>query len=321
MAPVSLYSAQVSRIAKGSLPQPVHFVMVHGFLSHGGSLTSLARRLHKFCAADDTLQPVVFFAVDCRNHGRSPHTKTHTLDDMVADLHKWLDHSVHVVPGVPAGSEGGPAKVIAIGHSMGSLVWTKYMMDRLNGNEHRVSVAALISLDMPPLTNALFPSPLRGLLWNYMELMKKVNLSAIRDMRTARAEFTRCGIHDKEVQGFFTTNLKIDRGGSAPQTETSWRCNLPVLTESLREGAIFMPEALTSVTPRRKIDVPVLSIMGGRSAISKCKHLGGLWSTCATTTEEFILPKAGHNICYDDLDGTASLIESFIKKLSLVPAS
>lgn len=45
-------------------------------------------------------------AVDARNHGESPHTRTHTYEDLAQDIHDFLQGR-----GIP--------KAVVIGHSMG----------------------------------------------------------------------------------------------------------------------------------------------------------------------------------------------------------
>ncbi|SCU66750.1 Alpha/beta hydrolase family, putative [Trypanosoma equiperdum] len=322
-APVKLHSTRVSNTARVSSPEnPVHFIFLHGFLSHGGSLMSLARRLHECLATERMAASVEAIVVDSRNHGRSPHTSTHTLEDMVADLREWLHWHGYVVAGKRAEGNLMTPRIIAVGHSMGTLTWAKYLLDHRHGDVHRAPVAGFVSLDMPPLTKSLFPSSLRNLLHEYIDYMRRVRLSAITDMRSAHEEFNRCGIRDRRLQGFLTTNLQIIRKSGGAPPDVSWRCNLPVLDENLRNGSIFLTDADARVCARGEIDVPILSILGAESEVGRHKRLQGLWKGCSiATTEEHILPKAGHNVFYDDLSGTTSLIAGFARRLETLQTS
>ncbi|KEG09537.1 abhydrolase domain-containing protein 11 [Trypanosoma grayi] len=320
-SPVRLHSSKVSAPASLQQLPPIHFILLHGFLSHGNSFLSLAQQLQKQCAAELPGQRVEAFTIDCRNHGRSPHTLTHRLDELVLDLQAWLKHESY-----DSAHSAAPPTVVAVGHSMGALTWTKYLMDqqqqqpkRQHDAERRaqVAIAGLVSLDMPPLTKRLLPPSLEAELHEYIHLMKSVNLSAIKDMRSAEVEFVRCGIEDKRVRGFFTTNLNIVRTGSRANPRVSWRCNIPVLEESLRQRSVFLPDAFPQLCARCRIEVPVLSILGGASPVGGSNKYRGLWPNCATVVEEHVLPNAGHNLFYDDVEGTVRLVVGFARRLGI----
>jgi len=74
-------------------------VLLHGLFGSSRNWQSIAQELSD--------QRTVY-SLDQRNHGNSPHTDSHSLYDMVADLHRW--HNDHL-----------SNKAIYVGHSMGGL--------------------------------------------------------------------------------------------------------------------------------------------------------------------------------------------------------
>lgn len=97
-------------------------VMLHGLFGSGRNFASLA----------ESLKPEAqVFACDARNHGRSPHTPTHTLDDLVLDLAEFLREQKIDQP-------------VLLGHSMGGLTAMAY------ARKMPETVRGLIVLDIAP---------------------------------------------------------------------------------------------------------------------------------------------------------------------------
>ena len=97
-------------------------VMLHGLFGSARNLASLAQGI--------TAEAQVF-AYDARNHGRSMHTPTHTLDDLTRDLAEFL-HGQQI------------SQPVLLGHSMGGLTAMAY------AHEKPEAVRALIVLDIAP---------------------------------------------------------------------------------------------------------------------------------------------------------------------------
>ncbi|GET89515.1 hypothetical protein, conserved [Leishmania tarentolae] len=298
MAAVPLYAVQTP--SKVLLPgfvrkaAPIFFVVMHGFLAHSGAMNSFVVMLRNAIDAhnravlesnDQTSAALPFHitALDARNHGLSPHTSTHSIENLVEDLSYYLAHDFpRTVSRVSEawmsdGSNnhcGGGARpcVVAIGHSMGSITWTQYLMDRyfpsparnenVQGSESPPTAAAspsnnvscapqssldvkgLVSLDLPPIVRSNRTAKLTNELIDIMEHMKAVNLSAISDLRSGQEEFYRCGMHDIRVRGLCTTNLALQPDPNDPTRRVArWKCNVPVLEASIRSGQIFLPDS------------------------------------------------------------------------------
>ena len=75
-------------------------LILHGLFGSSQNWASIGRRL-------GSLGRVT--ALDLRNHGRSPHAPSHSLEDCVGDLREWIGEHAR-----------GPVRLI--GHSMGGLV-------------------------------------------------------------------------------------------------------------------------------------------------------------------------------------------------------
>jgi pimeloyl-ACP methyl ester carboxylesterase len=71
------------------------------------------------------------FALDLRNHGDSPHSDSHTLEDLIGDLETWLKENLDENP-------------ILLGHSMGGSAAMGYSL------EHPRAVRGLIVVDIAP---------------------------------------------------------------------------------------------------------------------------------------------------------------------------
>nr|CCM16438.1 hypothetical protein, conserved [Leishmania guyanensis] len=298
MASVPLHAVQTP--SKVLLPgfakkaPPVFFVVLHGFLAHSGAMNSFVLMLrnaidehnHAVLETNDQTSktlPFHIITLDARNHGLSPHTATHNLENLVEDLSHYLENdfprTVSRLSGawMSDGSDHGHddvarPRVVAIGHSMGSITWTRYLMDRYlssfakgekgqglegpsiadpspsknvaSAAQSSLEVKGLVSLDLPPIVRSHKTAKLTNELIDIIEHMKAVNLDAISDLRSGQEEFYRCGIHDIRVRGLCTTNLRLQLDPSDPMRHVaSWKCNVPVLEHSIRSGELFLPDS------------------------------------------------------------------------------
>ncbi|KAH9598484.1 hypothetical protein LSM04_000544 [Trypanosoma melophagium] len=212
-----------------------------------------------------------------------------------------------------------PSTILAVGHSMGSLVWTKFLMAQKDDPERqgRPFVSVLVSLDMPPLTGSLFPSSMENEVSEYMDLMKKVDLSIIRDMRSAKEEFSRCGINDQRVRDFFSTNIHIVRAKDNVESSALWKCNIPVLEEALQRRSLFSSDTCIKSCTYSKIRVPIPSVLGRLSPMGEDTKYHGLWNKSAVNVNEHVLQDASHILYYDKLEETTRLIEDFVRGLDI----
>ena len=156
------------------------------------------------------------FALDLRNHGRSPHADTMSYGEMVTDVLGWLDAN-------------GIERATFLGHSMGGKVAMALAC------HHSPRVEKLIVVDIAP----------KNYYWvghrASFAAMNELNLSNLRSRGEAEMRFE-ARVPNWALRKFLTTNIERSREGA-----WSWQINLPVITaalplleqNSLQPGDIF----------------------------------------------------------------------------------
>jgi esterase len=200
-------------------------VILHGLLGSARNWTSIAKELA-------TTHRV--FALDLRNHGRSPWADTMSFDEMAGDVAAFI--GAHDLS--PAG---------VIGHSLGGKVAMRLALMRAD------LVERLVVVDVAPVAYGHSFAP-------FVEAMRAVDLAAVQ--RRAEADLQLEGaIGDAAIRNFLLQNLvKTDAG-------FAWRVNLEAL-------AANMPELVGFPTPGAGSTYhgPTLFIAGGRSPYIEAEH-------------------------------------------------
>ena len=143
------------------------------------------------------------WALDLRNHGRSPHEAEMSYEAMVADVLAWLDGQ-------------GIAKATLMGHSMGGKV------AMLLACRHPERVERLVVVDIAPkdYNSAAHRSEFAA--------MNELDLRTLQSRGEAELRFE-ARVGDWAMRKFLSTNLERD-----VETGTwRWLVNLPVLTAAL----------------------------------------------------------------------------------------
>jgi esterase len=97
-------------------------IILHGLLGSADNWRSMSRRLGAHYKV---------FAVDLRNHGRSPHSDTFDYDVMTADLREFMEQQAL-------------RRVMFLGHSMGGKVAMQFAID------YSEQVDRLVIVDIAP---------------------------------------------------------------------------------------------------------------------------------------------------------------------------
>jgi esterase len=196
-------------------------ILLHGLLGSSRNWqttgTDLADRFH-------------VFALDLRNHGRSPHDPVMTYSAMMDDVTGWMDAQA-----IPRAS--------LLGHSMGGKV------AMLLACRQPQRVERLIVVDIAP------KSYLSAAHRAEFAAMNELNLAMLRSRAEAEMRFE-ARIPDWAMRKFLTTNLEREEGGAG---EWQWIVNLPVLTSSLAELE------KTPLIPEDVFAGPTHFITGGKS--------------------------------------------------------
>lgn len=192
-------------------------IILHGLLGSLDNWQTLAR---------EYAEHYQVFWLDERNHGRSPHTDTHTYPELAEDLKEFMQQhqieSAHL-----------------LGHSMGGKVVMQFALT------YPDKVKSLIVADMgmkqyrahhDEIFNALF----------------RMDLSAI-EKRTDAQEQLEPFIEDKGVRQFLLKSLERTEDGNY-----EWKFNLQVLYDEY-------PNILKPIESDTVFEKPVLFIHGGNS--------------------------------------------------------
>jgi pimeloyl-ACP methyl ester carboxylesterase len=142
------------------------------------------------------------FALDLRNHGRSPHADSMTYPELVDDVLAWM--TAHEVP-----------RATLLGHSMGG----KTAM--LLACRHAARVEELIVVDIAPKDYSWVAHRTN------FAAMNELNLADLRSRADAELRLE-ARVRDWGMRKFLTTNLEQDSAGA-----WRWTINLPALTTAI----------------------------------------------------------------------------------------
>lgn len=197
------------------------------------------------------------FALDARNHGKSPHNAKMTYEAMADDIIAWMDAQ-------------GMAKAVMVGHSMGG----KTAM--LLACSHPERVERLVVVDIAP----------KDYYWaaqrSEFAAMNELDLPSLQSRAEAELRFE-ARVPDLGMRKFLATNLEQLKPGG-----WRWVINLPVLSESLP----LLEKS--SLQPQDVFAGPTLFIAGGRSSYIQSDDHAGIRQHFPAARIETIAD-SGHN--------------------------
>ncbi len=197
------------------------------------------------------------YALDLRNHGRSPHAPEMDYPTLAADVLAWLD--AHQL-----------GQVHLVGHSMGG----KTAMVLATAHPERVARLTVVDIAPKDYHSAGHRSEFAA--------MNELDLRTLQSRAEAELRFE-ARVSDWAMRKFLTTNL--ERG---EDQAWRWTVNLPVLT-----AALPMLEA-NPLAPEDTFAGPTHFILGGRSRyVESADHpaIARHFPAARLTT----LAEAGHN--------------------------
>jgi pimeloyl-ACP methyl ester carboxylesterase len=178
----------LNMISHGEATDKPGLLIAHGLYGSGRNWGVIAKRL------SDQRQVV---AVDMRNHGLSDWNKTHSYDDLSADLTEVLEHL------------DGPFDVM--GHSMGG------------------KAAMVLALKRPDLVNRLIVADIAPVAYGhsqlqYIKAMQAVDLSGV-NKRSDAGTLLAPLVDDSALVSFFLQSLDIK--------DKRWTLNLEILEQEM----------------------------------------------------------------------------------------
>jgi esterase len=194
-------------------------VILHGLLGSSRNWQS---------AGADLAATFHVFALDLRNHGRSPQADLMTYDTMVDDVLDWLETQ-------------GLARATLLGHSLGGKVAMRLAC------QHPDRVNQLVVVDIAPRD---YPAHADRAEFSAMHALPLDHLKTRGDAE----RFFEPRVPDWAMRKFLATNLD-----QAPDGQWRWMINLPGLTAAL-------PELVKNpLEPGDRFAGPARFIVGGRS--------------------------------------------------------
>ena len=231
----------------GGAGKPVMLVL-HGLLGSSRNWQTTGR---------DLAEHYHVFALDARNHGRSPHAPDMSIELMAADVLAWMDTR-------------GIARATLVGHSMGGRT------AMLVACRHSERLERLVVVDVAPKD---YDSIGYGAEFTAMNALDLTSL-------TSRAEAeSQMAVHvpDLGMRKFLATNLARSEDG-----KWHWTVNLPVLTAAL---PVFEKNPLA---PADRYAGPALFIAGGKSRYVQAADHARIHGHFPAARIE-IIADAGHN--------------------------
>jgi esterase len=244
------------KYGKGGTP----LIIVHGLYGSGDNWVTIAREL------SDRFE---VYAVDQRNHGRSPHSATHDYPSMRDDLKRFMDAE-------------GIEQAVLVGHSMGAktvMFFAASWPDRVH---------SFVSVDMAPRAyhEAALESRSVADHGKMITAMMELDLASFKSREEMDRALAR-KIGSKRVRGFLLKNVQRDRNGVF-----SWRINLEALQNNL--DRILDGLDLPGIIARGGIrGFPALFIAGGNSDYIRPED-HGLIKAVFPGAQVVIIPNAGH---------------------------
>jgi pimeloyl-ACP methyl ester carboxylesterase len=241
-----------------------NLIILHGFL---GSLDNW----HTL-ASDWGKSGLNVYVLDQRNHGKSPHTDTHTIADMVNDLYNFMQQS-HI------------DKAIILGHSMGGKVAMQFALS------YPMHTQKLIVADMSPRAYKHGHD-------DVFNAIKSVELSHLQSRKEAE-ESMKPFLGDFGTRQFVLKNLeRSEEGGYI------WKFNFETLYKDYEN-------ILLETHANNKYNGPVLFIKGGLSLYIR-EHDDGMIKNLFPHAELAIIEEAGHWLHAEKPKAFYDLVLNFI---------
>lgn len=173
-------------------------VIAHGLYGCSDNWVSIAKIL---------AQTHSVFAIDLRNHGRSPHSNEHSYAAMSEDLAEFIKSK-------------NIEKPIVMGHSMGG------RNVALLAKQYPDLISKIIIIDISPFDCANQKQILQ-FHTNILNALTSVNLQHLNSRNEAREKIS-AKIKDNDLQNFLMKNLSRTISG-----DFFWKFNLPVLLNNV----------------------------------------------------------------------------------------
>ena len=225
-------------------------IILHGLLGSADNWRSMSRRLGAHYQV---------FAVDLRNHGRSPHSDIFDYDVMVADLREFVEQQALT-------------RIMLLGHSIGGKVAMQFAID------YSEQVDRLVIVDIGP-------KPYEPSQRYILEALRSLDLTRCKSFADVDAALA-AEVSGESLRQFLLKNLARDENG-----RLRWKVHLEAIYRNYDKLA-------RGLAPERTFDKPTLFIRGGRSNYIEDDD-APLIRQIFPQAEIATLPEAGHWVHVD----------------------
>jgi len=241
------------------------FIILHGLLGSADNWRSMSRRLGAHYKV---------FALDLRNHGRSPHSDIFDYDVMVADLREFMEQQAL-------------RRIMLLGHSIGGKVAMQFALD------HFEQVSRLVIVDIVPKPYELSQRYI-------LEVLLSLDLTRCKSFADVDAALT-AKISDKSLRQFLLKNLARDEDG-----RLRWKIHLAAIDHNYDKLG-------RGVASARTFDKPTLFIRAGRSNYIEDDD-ARLIRQMFPQAEIVTLPEAGHWVHVDAPEKFLQTVLNFLNR-------
>ena len=238
-------------------------VILHGLLGSSDNWHTVSKKL---------AEQFQVFAVDQRNHGRSPHSDSLSYETMAQDIKEFLQ-------------QHGLSSVFLLGHSMGGKTAMTFSL------KHPEQVEKLIVVDIAPSSYGAKHDHIFDALYS-LELNSYSSRKQIDNELALR-------IPEFSIRQFLMKNLTRDESGSL-----EWKINLDVIHKNYRE-------INRAVESQRPFTHPTLFIKGGKSSYIRQDDIPGIKSLFPNSNL-VTLQNAGHWVHADAPQEFAQIVLDFL---------
>jgi len=240
-------------------------IILHGLFGSADNWQTVSKRLG---------QQFHVFALDLRNHGRSPHAPEMNLSDMAGDIAEFLEDNV-----LPSAH--------LLGHSLGGKIAMQFAL------QSPEKVRKLIIVDIAPRS---YPPLHRSIL----DTLITTNLAEIHDRRQADSRLAE-RIPEPQVRQFLLKNLVRQADGAM-----AWKFNLPVLNSNY-------DRLNDAVLEGRTFDGPILFVLGQNSTYVRPEDWSEILRQFPKA-EKAVVADAGHWVHADAPASFLQVVLQFLKK-------
>ena len=238
-------------------------IILHGFLGSSDNWRVISRRLGAHYKV---------FAIDLRNHGRSPHSDIFDYDVMAADLREFVEQQ-------------SLRSIALLGHSMGGKVAMKFAI------EYSEQIDRLIIVDIGP-------KPYEPSKRYLLEALLSLDLTRYKSFADVGAALA-AEIPGESLRKFLLKNLARDSNG-----RLHWKVHLEAIYQNYDKLA-------QGFAPGRTFDKPTLFIRGGRSNYIEDDD-APLIRQIFLQAEIATLPAAGHWVHIDTPEEFLQTVLNFL---------